>query len=146
MMDDKDDVMLTFSDYSEENPIRFIQSAVSEEHPWCGSALKDIQMPPDTIVAVLQRAGEKIIPNGSTVLLAGDLLVLCAESSAEVEGIRLSERKIKEGDSWLGKALSDTATAEGQLILMIQRSGQIIIPNGDTVLEENDLLVINHFI
>ena len=146
MLDDKEDVMLTFSDYSEEVPIRFIQSLVSAQHPWCGSALKDILMPPDTIVAVLQRDGEKIIPNGGTVLLAGDLLVLCAESSAEIEGILLSERKIKEGDSWLGKALSEATAAEGLLIIMIQRSGQVIIPNGDTVLEENDLLVINHFI
>ena len=46
---------------------------------WEGRALKDVAFPRGTLVISLIRGGELTIPNGSTVLRAGDELVAVAE-------------------------------------------------------------------
>ena len=46
---------------------------------WEGRALKDVAFPKGTLVISLIRGGELTIPNGSTVLRAGDELVAVAE-------------------------------------------------------------------
>ncbi|MDC7289595.1 potassium/proton antiporter [Blautia schinkii] len=144
MLDDEGDVLKTFTDYTDEVPVQFIQSSITSEHPWCGSKLADILMPPDTIAALLKRGTEKIVPNGSTVLLAGDKLILCAKSPAHVEGVFLSERELKGKDEWIGKTLLELPGMDDKLIIMIQRNDRIIIPKGNTVLMKNDVLVMNH--
>lgn len=144
MLDNASDVMKTFTDYSEEVPVQFIQSTILKDHPWCGKKLKNVLTPPDTIVALLQRGRRQIVPNGNTILEAGDKLILCAESPAGVEGVCLSEKQLEKEDEWIGKALAEIQDPDEQLIIMIQRAGRIVIPSGGTVLRENDILVINH--
>ena len=144
MLDSDGDVMKTFTDYMDEVPVQFIQSSIHSGHSWCGRNLSDILMPPDTIAALLKRGAEKIVPNGSTVLAEGDKLILCAKSPAQVEGVFLSERELKGDDHWIGKTLFELPEMNGKLIIMIMRDDKIIIPRGDTVLEENDVLVINN--
>lgn len=46
---------------------------------WEGRALKDVDFPKGTLVISLIRQGKLTIPNGSTVLHAGDELVAVAE-------------------------------------------------------------------
>lgn len=144
MLDDNGDVMKTFTDYIDEVPVQFIQASIKSDHPWCGNNLADILMPPDTIAALLKRDTEKIVPNGSTILTAGDKLILCAKSPSHVEGVFLSERELKKGDDWMGKTLLELPEMDDKLIIMIKRGEKIIIPKGNTVLAENDVLVINH--
>lgn len=144
MIDDSADVMKTFTDYSDEVPVHFIQSTIKAEHPWCEKTLREVLMPPDTIVALLKRGEEKLVPNGSTRLYAGDTLILCAQSTAHIDGVQLSERRLEKGDDWLGKSLSELTNVDDQLIIMIQRERHIVIPKGDTKLREDDVLVINH--
>ena len=76
MIDDTNDVMKTFNDYSNEVPIQFIQFHIGEEHHWNNMSLSDIQLPPDTLIVLLERNGEKIVPNGETVIMENDELVL----------------------------------------------------------------------
>lgn len=59
MIDNSEDVMKTFTDYSDEVPVKFIRSTISEGHPWHEMAVKDITLPPDTIIALLQRGTKK---------------------------------------------------------------------------------------
>ena len=46
---------------------------------WEGAALKDVDFPKGTLVISLIRGDKLTIPNGSTVLRAGDELVAVAE-------------------------------------------------------------------
>ena len=55
----------------------------------------------------------------------------------------LKEYTIKLGDSFLGKRIVDAEIPYNLLIIMIKRDGEIIIPNGSTMLNENDVLVIS---
>ncbi|MFA6948313.1 MAG: potassium/proton antiporter [Eubacteriales bacterium] len=144
MIDDSDDVMKTFSDYSEEAPVEFIQFTVPRDHMWAGMAVRDIVLPPDTILVLLIRGQSLDVPNGSSVLGEGDTLILSARSPGRIEGIRLSEIKVEGSSPLDGAAVADFDGADGALIIMIRRGEQVIIPNGKTMLCEGDTLVINH--
>lgn len=144
LIDDTFDVMKTFTDYSDEEPIQFIRFTIAEKHAWCGSSVRSILLPPDTIIVLLMRGERRIVPMGNTRLHSGDTLVLCAKSSGNVDGVNLSEKKILKGDSCIGKALSDIKSSDDGLVIIIKRDKKVIIPQGQTKIKENDILVINH--
>lgn len=144
MIDENADVMKTFTDYSDEVPIQFIQFSVPENHPWAGSMIQDILLPAETILVLLLRQCKKIVPNGKTVLQAGDRLILSARAPGNIEGISLFEKRIGKGDKWANKRVADIFGKRDMLIIMVQRQGRVIIPQGSTVIKENDVLVINH--
>lgn len=144
MIDQNADVMKTFTDYTDELPVQFIEFSVSGSHPWAQKKISDILLPPDTILALLLRGDKKIIPAGKTVLLPGDRLILSARAAGPIEGISLSEKKIGPGDRWADKRVSELCSDPNVLIVMIQRGGRVVIPKGSTVLRENDVLVIHH--
>lgn len=53
-------ILTTFSDYSEETDVRFIDIPVTEHHPWNGMKVRDLQLPPGTLLVFLSHPGEKI--------------------------------------------------------------------------------------
>ena len=144
MIDEHADVMKTFSDYSNEMPVQFIQFTVPEDHPWCNIPVKDIILPPDTLFVLLQRYEEKLVPKGETVLQSNDTLLLSAKSPGKIEGVRLTEQQITEESEIKGKQLGQLPKKESALIILVMRGQEAIIPNGNTVLEVGDTLVINH--
>lgn len=144
MIDNNSNVMRTFTDYSDETPVQFIEFTMLDGHPWCNSDVKDITLPPETIIALVKRENYKIVPNGDTRLLPGDLIVLGAKSPNRIGGYYLTEHKISEHSQAVGKKLSEIKRKSDELIIMIQRDGNIIIPKGDTIIKEDDILVINH--
>lgn len=143
MIDYSGNVMKTFTDYSDEIPIQFIEFEVNREHAWVGRTIQDILLPPDTILVLLQRGNEKIVPGGNTRILEGDRLILSAKAVGRIEGIQLGERKITSGDSWEGQYVRDIRKKKDLLIMVILRDNQIIIPNGSTRIYQNDILVLN---
>lgn len=143
MIDEDSDVLKTFNDYTDEVPVQFIQFTLKGKHPWAGRKLKEILLPPDTLVILLQREKRKITPNGDTVLLEGDTVVLSAKALGSVEGIRLTEVTLGKKHEWIGKSISEIEMEPMKLIIMIQRNGKIVIPKGKTILKYMDKLVIN---
>ncbi|MFV0496712.1 MAG: potassium/proton antiporter [Candidatus Fimivivens sp.] len=144
MIDENADVMKTFTDYSDEVPIQFIQFSIPESHPWANSMIQDILLPAETILVLLLREGQKIVPNGQTVLQAGDKLVLSAKAPGKIEGISLFEKHVGKGHKWENKCVSEIFNKPDMLIIMVQRKDRVIIPHGSTIIKENDVLVINH--
>ena len=102
MIDKNADVMKTFNDYAEEVPVQFIQLTIPAEHYWCGRTLKELTLPPETLIVLLKRNGENVIPNGDTELCAGDILILSATSPDKVEGVQLLERYLDENSKYTG--------------------------------------------
>lgn len=142
MTDDESDVMKTFTDYTDEVPVQFIQFKISPSHPWEGKQISEILLPPDSILVLIIRGSEKIVPNGKTELYAGDILILSGKATGRIDGVHLYEKTIKKADDWADKAIYDIPSGE-KLIIMIRRGDSVIIPKGDTRLQENDVLVIN---
>ena len=143
MIDEKGNVMKTFTDYSEEVPVQFIQFEIPEGHQWVHKRVKEIIFPPETIVVLLQREGRHIVPDGWTCVSAGDKVILSAKTPGKVEGIELTEIIIKEGDDYENKKLAEIPRSEQGLIIMIRRDDEVIIPKGDILLKAGDILVVN---
>ena len=142
MTDPSADVMKTFTDYTDEVPVQLIQFAIPAEHPWAGCTVAELPLPPDTLLVLVLRGHEKTVPNGSTVILPGDTLVLSGKASVKIDGVRLYEKVLEPGDELIGKTPAEL-TENDRLIMMICRGGGIVIPNGSTTLRENDVLVMN---
>lgn len=143
MIDKNADVMKTFNDYAEEIPVQFIQLTIPQAHYWCTKTLKELTLPPETLIVLIKRNGENIIPNGDTRLMEGDILILSATSPDKVEGVQLLEKYLDENSRYVGKYLSEIPKKENEIVIMIQRKDQIIIPHGNIKLESGDMLVIN---
>ena len=58
-------------------------------------------------------------------------------------GIRLVEKIIEKDSRYNNKLLSEISKKHNEIIIMIQRNGQVIIPNGNVRLTTGDILVIN---
>lgn len=142
MTDDSGDVMKTFTDYSYELPVSFIQLKIPEGHHWTEKTIKDLALPLNLMLALIIRGEEKIIPNGTTELKSEDKIILCGKSTETIDGVKIFEHEIDKSDSWCDKSLKEIST-DGELIIMIKRGDKLLIPDGNTRILENDIVVVN---
>ena len=91
------------------------------------------------LLALVLRDGERIIPRGDTKVLAEDRVIIVTKPFDDTETF-LVEKTVKKGGKRAGHAISEVS-GDG-LVLLVRRGGQEIIPSGDTVLEEGDILVL----
>lgn len=132
----------SFGDYALATDIRFVRISVEEGHPWKALSVKDLPLPPDLILAVIQRSDEVIVPRGDTVIQAGDHLVLGAESFQDEIGITLKELTLQPRHPWVDLQIRDLDISRQTLIVMVRREGRVIIPNGSLRLLAGDVLLI----
>lgn len=152
MIDNNANVLKTFTDYPEEVPVQFIKLNVTENHTWVEKAIKEVVLPPETILVLILRDGKRIVPRGNTEIKANDEIVLCAqafnsknESNEAKNEIELVEIELEENHKWIGKKLSEIASdLQKSLIVLIKRNGKLVIPDGRTVLTKDDILVLEH--
>lgn len=145
MIDESGNVLKTFNDYTDEVPIRFIQFTITPDHEWAGKEVYEIVLPPQTLFVQLRRGESRITPDGSTKIEAGDTLILSAEASQSSDGVNFCEVVLDSENPWVGKTMADIDLEQGKLVIMIQRNDGIVIPNGGTILETGDKLVINEY-
>mgnify|MGYP003290764468 CR=1 FL=1 len=152
MIDNNANVLKTFTDYPEEVPVQFIKLNVTENHTWVDKTIKEVVLPPETILVLILRDGKRIVPRGNTEIKANDEIVLCAqafnsknESNEAKNEIELVEIELEENHKWIGKKLSEIAfDLQKSLIVLIKRNGKLVIPDGRTILAKNDILVLEH--
>lgn len=142
MTDSSSDVMKTFTDYTEEHPIRFLRFKVREAHPWANTEIRSITLPPDTLIVLVIRDSRRIIPNGSLKLLPGDKVIIAGKAIGRIDGVNLYEKMLDHDDPWTDKTISQIKSGD-DLIIMIRRRAKVIIPKGNTKLRDGDILVIN---
>lgn len=145
MTDNDIDVMSTFNDYMDELPVQFLRLSIPPDYPWVNQKVKDILLPPDSFLILIIREKEKIIPNGETEIYAEDILILSGKSPNRIDGISLYEMKIKRETRWHGKRIADVMSGNERIVL-IRRGNSIVLPKGDTVLQEDDILVFSEII
>lgn len=145
MIDRNADVLRTFNDYREVNDVSFVKIPVGEDHPWSNGKVSQLPLPKDFLIVLVMRKEEKIVPNGDTVILPGDLLVIAARAFEDRENLTLWEITVDKNHRCKGKTLEQVEIPQGMLIIMVQRGEQTIIPRGDTLIEEGDMLVAAQF-
>ena len=139
MVDPHADVMKTFSDYSDDSGMSFGRISVTADSTWAGKAIRDLGLPRAALLVLVLRGDEKIQPGGITVLLPGDEVIMLTRGF-EDSVTSLKERTIKADSRFAGKPLSEFH--DKGLVVLVRRGEQNIIPNGGTVLESGDRLVI----
>lgn len=143
MIDAEENVLKTFNDYAEDTDIQFIQLGITERHSWNGAAVRDLSLPQDILLVAVLRDKQTLVPRGDTVLQAGDTAVLAAAEFRDENHIRLYETEIDGRHAWCEKPIYTLPLEDGELVVMIRRGTEMVIPGGSTVVENGDVLVIN---
>lgn len=142
MIDLSNDVMKTFTDYSEELPVQFIQLTLAEDNEWVGKHISELSLPLQFLFLLIVRGEQKLVPKGSTLLEAGDSLILCAPAIQTRNAMQLSEIEIDKSSEYLHCRIRDIKLPRGEIIFLIQRGNQSIIPNGQTEILAGDVLML----
>lgn len=143
MLDQSGNILTTFNDYTDETDIRFIDIPIRKNHPWIGLMVRDLKLPPDTLLVFLRRGNERLVPNGSTVIQEQDSLVLGASAYTGEDDIHLKEISIDMQHPWCEKTVSQLGLPKNSLIIMIRRGDENLIPNGKSLIQNGDLIVVN---
>ena len=143
MIDDSQNVLKTFTDYTDEEIIQTLQLPIHANHAWVDQPVSSIALPPDTLLAMLIRNGKTVIPKGNTKIEQGDVVVLSAGNCQQTANMQLSELVIDDHHKWNGKQIRNLNLGKKTLILMIQRGSETIIPQGDTEILAGDTVVLH---
>ena len=128
--------------YAEENDIRFVTIHINEHHNLRDVYVRDANLPQGLILALILRDDEVIVPKGDTKIILGDRLILGAELYTDEIGIKLREVIVKGEHDWVGMKIKDLDISRLTTIVMIRRRNKTIIPNGQTMIKQGDMLII----
>lgn len=142
MIDDTGNVLRTFTDYAEESDMQFFNLLLEEGHPWNHKMVRDIFLPPDTILILLRRGDEVIAPRGDTLLLPGDKLVLGALGYVGSDQVELREIELAASHKWCGRTIGEIAPPSDTLIVLVRRGRETLVPSGALRLEPGDTVVL----
>ncbi|MGN0205414.1 MAG: ion transporter [Coprococcus sp.] len=129
-------------DFAKEEDVHFIEIKLKKSDVWTGKAIKDLGLPHSIIIAVIQRGSEAIVPRGDIILRAGDTLILGAEAIKDQQHIDLKEIVLRKQHPWNGMHIRDLDISRQTLIVMVKRRGTMLIPKGDLLLFEGDVLIL----
>lgn len=142
MVDTEDTVSRTFNDYQDARQMHLTRFLLNNSHPWVGKSLGECHLPADALAVVIRRGEESIIPNGSTELLSGDLMVLSTPTYEEKDGVSLKELPVLA--QWIGKRIKELELPAETLIVLIKRGdGSTVVPKGETKVYGGDVLVVS---
>lgn len=141
MLDANEDIFKTLNEYTENIPVQLIKLEITTEHPWLNKTIKEIQLPPTTLVVMIIRNGEHLVPGGNTLLQLNDVLAISAPTFEDGQKMTISEQRIAQGSAHIGQTIAEFSPAAGELVIMIKRGEKTIIPRGDTLIHESDILI-----
>ena len=141
MIDDEADVRKTFNDYQEETSLHLMEMQIPVGHEWANQKIKDVSMPTGSLALMIKRGSETVVTKGDTLILENDTVILSVPPYTPSDSDKLQEKHIGRKDPWCNKSISELNLAENELIVMIIRGGETIIPNGTTVMKANDVVV-----
>ena len=130
------------SEYGREEDVHFIKIQLTDRDPWINKSIAQLHLPERVIVAVIQRNHHILVPRGNLVLRKDDIMVLGAESFQDKEHIRLKEITLQKNNPWNGRRIRDLDISRHSVIVLIKRKDRVMIPNGNLVLREGDMVIL----
>lgn len=76
MLQPGDALVLGAPSMDHDHPIDLKEIILRKQHPWNGQRIRDLDISRQTIIIMVKREGRAMIPNGNTVLLEGDRVIL----------------------------------------------------------------------
>lgn len=142
MVDTSEDVVKAFNDFADEAEMAFSKIEISSQNPWNGRTVKELNIPHNVLLALIMRGNENIIPTGGTEIKEGDIIITCTKAFQSESLVNLWEHKLRKESRWVGHQIKEYPNKNNGLVILIRRGEENIIPNGNTVLEAGDTLVI----
>lgn len=142
MLDETADVKKTFNDYQEESSMTLMRMHIPAGHNWENRRICEVSIPTGALALMIKREEDTLIPNGDTKILANDSIILSVPAYESKENENLEEVVIEKSHSWCGHAIQELDLPQNQLIALIKRGEENVIPSGDTVIHEGDILVL----
>ena len=130
------------SDVQREEAIHFIEVDIRHSDKWNGRYIKDLGMPKASIIAAIVRDNKTIIPRGNVQILEGDKLIICAEAVKGDYLTNLREVELKRSHRWNGLKISEIDMSRQSFIILIDRGGKMLIPEGELVLKAGDKMLL----
>jgi voltage-gated potassium channel len=139
---EQDTRLKRLSEQASEYDLHFIKVQLQGNDPWVGKKIRALGLPSGVIIAAIQRRKEVVIPKGDVVLQDGDVLVIGAEFFKDDWHVELKEVELRNKSPWKDQAIRDLDISRQSIIVMIRRSGTMLVPNGDLVLREGDEVLL----
>ncbi|MGI6007315.1 MAG: ion transporter [Ruminococcus sp.] len=131
------------SEYGQQSPIHFIKIHLTEHDFWVNKTISQLRLPAGIIVAVIRRNQKILVPRGNTMLKPDDIMVLGAESFQDPrEHINLKELTLQKNHPWIGERIRNLDISRQSIIVLVKRRGRVMIPNGNMILRENDVVIL----
>lgn len=129
-------------DYAKSIDMHFIKLQLSLKDKWVDKKIRDIDLPHGAIVAMIQRQGNVIIPNGSVILEAGDKVIIGAEAIKNDVPMHLKEVTLGETHPWCEHFIKDLDFPRQTILLSIKRGSKSVVPKGNVKLHAGDTIVV----
>jgi cell volume regulation protein A len=142
MIDENVDVRKTFNDYQEESAITLMRMYIPKGHNWENKRISEVHMPTGALALMIKRNRETIITRGNTKILADDTIILSVPTYEPGEDERLEEIFIEKAHEWCDATIEELKLPENVIIALIKRDEENIIPDGQTRILENDVVVV----
>ena len=143
ILDPSDTVLKTFNYYQSKAEIGFLQTRIRPGSSLIGTQIKDLNLTFDFIVAKIERNGKTVVPRGHTVIRENDLIIIGGEIHFDESGQDLIEFTIPRDHKWENQYIKDLELPPNRLIIMVQRKdSDIIVPIGDTLVLEDDKVIM----
>lgn len=130
------------SDVQREEAIHFIEVDIRHNDKWNGRYIRELGMPKASIIAAIVRDNKTIIPRGNVQILEGDKLIICAEAVKGDYLTNLREVELKRSHRWNGVKISEIDMSRQSFIILIDRGGKMLIPDGELVLKAGDKMLL----
>ena len=75
----RDQLILSVPSYEPEEQEKLTEIRIEKEHAWCNKRIEELHLTNHTLIALIIRKEQNLIPDGKTVILEGDIVVTYEE-------------------------------------------------------------------
>lgn len=144
MVDESPDAHKSFEDFTQETDLQFSKVEVFHGGPWDGKAIRDLNLPKTLLVCRVEGEDGTKVPNGNTVLHAGDKVILCAMPYHSQKEMHIIQEVVRKGSPMAGRMIKEHINRKNnEQVVLLMRQDEYLIPTGSTVLEVGDVIFIN---
>ncbi|MBO4337803.1 MAG: ion transporter [Lachnospiraceae bacterium] len=123
--------------------VQFVRISLGKKDKWVGCAIKDLGLPKDISVSMVQRDQEILIPRGDLVLAGGDEVVIGAQTvKGNKKPLNMKEIVLTSQHPWNDTAIRDLDISRQTFIVTVKRRGRTMLPEGGLVLTEGDKVLL----
>ena len=142
MIDENPNIYKTFNDFDDNINFQFAKIHINENNAWVGKRIKDIDIPFGLQVIMIKHDGKSKAARGKSIVEVGDDLIVNVPPYYPAGKENVKQVNINKNHPYINKTVQDLQIPDNQLIIMIIRGEERIIPNGDTVILQGDEMLI----